>query len=185
VTYRGNRAHESRSIICRRNDGSFYSLEERTLYVNGVPVARDSRERGGYDPAPPYITPGERPGYPRPYEEENRWRRRREYRPSCDGWNQEVVRFGETVYTRYGQTGTFQGFGRNGREVSINVNGYIQILNLSDLALPGCHFGMRTGQVVSTRYGQQGVVAGIFSNGDVAVKTIYYIQILRRDDLFY
>ena len=203
VTYRGNRSAENRSIVCRRNDGSFYSLEERTLFVNGQVVQQDSTERSGYDNRgggyqPPYITPDHRPTPPRPvpYPDDRYGRgedrrgggrhdRRNEDRAYCSSWDIGMVRGGDIVYTRYGQSGTFQGLNRSGREAAVNVSGYIQTIQTSDLALSGCHLGISSGQLVSTRYGQQGTVAGIFSNGDLAVWIAGYTQILRRDDVFF
>ena len=186
VTYRGNRTFENRSIVCKRNDGSFYSLEEKTLFVNGQVVQQRSEEtrdnRGGYQP--PYITPDHRPAPPRPVPYPDDRYNRGEDRRYCSGWDISLVRGGEDVYTRYGQVGSYQGLNRSGREAAVNVSGFIQTIQITDLGIAGCHLGVRTGQLVSTRYGQQGTVVAVFSNGDVAVKTPY-IQILRRDDVFF
>ena len=187
VTHRGNRTSKKQSIVCRRSDGSFYSLEEKTLFINGRVVERERNEREGNGNNPPYITPDRRtppppprpvpyPDYGREYDRDNRY---------CSGWDIRLIRKGDQVFTRSGQVGAFQGFSRSRTEASVKIYNYIQIFRSQDLGLTGCHFGLTSGQRVATRYGQQGIVGGIFSNGDVAVQMPHYIQILRRDDLFY
>ena len=179
VTYRGNRSSQTRSIVCRRGDGSFYSLEERSLFVNGRLVERETNEREGggrrRGPPPPYVTPSpERRPVPPPV-----------YYDRCANWDARELRYGDVVYTRYGQTATYLGTNRSGREVSVEVRGFNQILRLEDIAIQGCHLGVSTGREVSTRYGQQGLLGGVFSNGDVAVLVRGYVQVLRRDDIYY
>lgn len=187
VTYRGNRSSETRSVVCRKSNGSFYSLEEKTLYVNGRVVEQSSTEQygNGRRPVPPpYITPDDRPSRPVPYPGDRRGGGRGDYR--CSGWDVRDLRRGDVVYTRIGQEGTYQGQNRTGREFSVLIsNRFSQVVQMQDLAIQGCHMGVSSGQEVSTRYGQRGVVAGIFSNGDVAVKINRFIQVTRQDDLYF
>ncbi len=204
-THRGNRTSQMKSIVCKRNDGSFYSLEERSLFINGRLVERESTERSGTT-KPPVIAPNRRTPpppvrpmpdfeeeeYDRDYDRRDRRDRRTDGRgtrgpiaPYCNSWDVARVQVGDRVYTRYGQVGTFQGFNRSGVDASVAVSNYIQIVRNQDLGLQGCHFGLTSGQRVSTRFGQQGVVGGIFSNGDVVVQMNQHIQILRRDDIFH
>lgn len=196
VTHRGNRRAENRSIVCRKSDGSFYSLEERSLFVNGRLVEREREETFRNEGS---LTPGRRPVPPPIRENPPRYRGDNEHQDyghddrrhnrgqnGCRGWNLDQVRRGDAVYTRFGLGGTFQGLNSSRREIAIVVNGrYTQIVALENVAIEGCHLGLRTGVSVATRYGQQGLLVGIFQNGDVVVQQGRSIQVLHQDDIYF
>jgi surface antigen len=181
ITHRGNLRVENRSIVCRKSDGHFYSLEERSLFVNGQLVEREREETTRDDG---YVTPGRRP-VPPPVRE-NPPRYGDERRGSCRGWNIDQVVRGDVIYTRFGQIGTLQGRNHSRREIAIQIDRrYTQIVSLDNVAIEGCQLGLQTGISVATRYGQQGILAGVFQNGDVIIQMGRYMQVLNRDDIYY
>ena len=176
VTYQGPRMEqENTSIICRRSDGTFYSLEQTRLYESGrlVREHRDER-RGRVNPpgpvAPPVVVPA-----PRPVPENNRF---------CRGWLISRVEYGDIVYDARGFAYTFRGFdSRSGNVRVVDSRGYIRDLNAATVAIPGCQYGFREGDYVSTARGDGPVVA-VYRNGDILVQFGRIVDRVRANEIY-
>jgi hypothetical protein len=154
IYYPGNRSRNRpnevhTSTVCRRSNGSVYTLDRTDYFRNGrytgsQSVETETRGRG------PVVRP--RPAPLR-----------------CDGWSANGLRRGDVVYTTYGESGTFQGSNNYDNTVAVRTNGSIRTLSYDDIAIKGCFYGYQSGEVVT--YGNSRVtVVGIFRNGDLAVR---------------
>ncbi|MFN8791016.1 MAG: hypothetical protein ACK5Y2_06105 [Bdellovibrionales bacterium] len=176
VTYQGHQMEqEQTSIICRRSDGSFYSLEQTRLYERGrlVSEQRDER-RGRVNPPEPVRPPPVVPA-PRPIPGESRY---------CQGWMINQVNYGDLVYDARGFAYTFRGYDpRSGNVRVTDPRGYVRDLNVGWVALSGCHYGYREGDYVSTARGDGPVVA-VYRNGDLLVQFGRIVDRVRSNEIY-
>lgn len=175
-TYFGrNQMEEKTSTVCQRSDGRLYTLENTTYYRRGRVVSSETYESESYArnrrpvprPRPPVYEPEPVPpvGY-------------------CDGWSARNLRMEEKVYTRQGTVVYYQGYNNYDNTVVVRTGRHTQVLNLNDIAIAGCHYGLQVGTRVSTRRGFSGSLIGIFMNSDVAIRSGGYIHILNRHEIY-
>lgn len=192
VTYRGDRTSRTKSIVCQRFDGTFYSLDERSLFIRGQLIERErTRTEGpsqvGSDrrlPPPPNRIPHESSQerqYNREYDQDINPRRSN----FCEAWDFDQVRRGDRVYTRSGYAVTYSGMNRSRRTVSVNNQGMNQIIRLEDIGITGCHYNIRTGRQVGTRYGEQGLILALYSNGDLLIRINGMNEIYTESEIHY
>jgi surface antigen len=173
--YGRGQVEEKTSTVCRRGNGSLYTLENVSFYRRGRLVSSETRETETY--------PRERRPVPRP--------RPPVYEPEplppvsryCEGWSAQDLRLGDRVYTRRGLVANYQGYNNYDDSVVVRQSGYTLILNLNDIAISGCHYGIRTNDYIRTRNGINGYIVGIFMNGDIAVDNNRYVYIVNRYDI--
>lgn len=156
IFYPGNRSRNRpnevlTSTVCRRSDGSVYTLDRTDYFRNGrytgsQSVETESRGRG------PVVRPRPAPAPLR-----------------CDGWSANGLNRGDVVYTTFGERATFQGFNNYDNSVAVRANGYIRTLSFDDIAIKGCFYGFQDSEVVTYR-NSRATVMGIFRNGDLAVR---------------
>lgn len=195
VTYRGNRAYEQEktSIVCRRSDGTFYSLEQRDVYVNGRLVESQREERSGrveVDRRDRRDHDYDR-DYDREYDRRDRrnpprYDDRRIPAPVaiCDGWSLDRLAIGTPIYDARGYGITYRGYNPRNSLVSIyDVQGHPRSIYMSEIAIPGCHYGLRDQQYVSTARGD-GRVLGIYQNGDALILFGRWSERIRAQDIY-
>lgn len=96
------------------------------------------------------------------------------------------LRIGARIYTRYGQAGTIRGIFANG-DLSVDVNGFNQVLKRDQLAVEGCRRVMSrrlcTGDTGYTAYGQTAKVAAFFMTNELVADVNGFKQTLKLEDL--
>ncbi len=164
-SYYNNRRHSTESIVCRRSDGSFYSLDRREDYVNGRLVESETYERQGQVGRPGHAVPP-----PAPILNSNRPAPYPTAQYGCSGWNMgNSLQVGDQVWTRSGEYVSYRGYNsfNNSALVLTQFNRQI-ILPLADIGIRGCHYGFKTGDVI-TAGTIRGTLLAIFQTGDLLV----------------
>lgn len=113
-------------------------------------------------------------------------RRRPVPQPSvmCDGWRLNHLAVGSQAFDSRGYEITFRGFNPNSKTVIVyDANGRPRTIGMHEIGVPGCHYGWRTGDYVSTAKGD-GRVLGVYQNGDVLVEVDRFAERVRNNEIY-
>lgn len=175
-SFYGNRSSRKESIVCRRSDGSFYSLDRKDDFVNGRLVQSETHERQGNVGSDKRRGRDSQPNRGRP-----------EVPPPvsiCSGWNPQNLYVGALVYDRRGESANYQGYNSSNNTVAVlNRYGHFETLPIGEIAIQGCHYGYSSGQTVQTRRGT-GTILGIYRTGDLVVQVGRWSYIFTQSEIY-